>query len=500
MGQKTVIPPVSVAKEAVKGLVLRRSLPPSRRCCTDVGIRRAVQLSNRQPVSLDTIKRMRSYFSRHEADRHGEGWGVDSKGWQAWLLWGGDSGRAWAKKILGEYTANGFMEKQLPPHVQKRMKALVDELNALEGEIEEAYERENWDKAELLEGRYELLADRFEGEVEAFQEGGDLDIHGAEAVPSLEEELSLLYNDYVLTLNGETPPGMRFIETPEELVRLVRSVWELVPGVTDDMIFEAAMDAWVERRGRLDSYKARKARPNPGVEMHFDPEILTEEQKQDLIDFDDPAWGMEDQVRRQQVVDRIVAAGPRAFIAPVSEASKVEVLVHKDSVHPGNWRATYIDEDGPIGHDEAIRPTPEESFRDIVNDLKYRANLYKMEWFTMDGFKRPKDWFKKNPMAPGYQSYAWTTQDWRVLIVKSGGKIDYSDKCGAPSNSLSGGRKRLCLPAPVIKRLVRSKSGKQILIEQARKKERAKPGVSVRWDPRIRDLWRELEQKTVEDR
>lgn len=31
--------------------------------------------------------------------KQGEGWGVDSKGYQAWLLWGGDPGRAWADRI-----------------------------------------------------------------------------------------------------------------------------------------------------------------------------------------------------------------------------------------------------------------------------------------------------------------------------------------------------------------------------------------------------------------
>jgi hypothetical protein len=43
---------------------------------------------------------MVSFFARHEVDKSGEGWGIDSKGYQAWLLWGGDPGRAWAKRII----------------------------------------------------------------------------------------------------------------------------------------------------------------------------------------------------------------------------------------------------------------------------------------------------------------------------------------------------------------------------------------------------------------
>lgn len=97
---KTYIPPLPVAIEAKKGLELRSVQAESNKCCTPVGIRRATQLSNRQPVSIDTIKRMRAYFARHSVDRLGKGWGINSKGYQAWLCWGGDAGRDWAEKIF----------------------------------------------------------------------------------------------------------------------------------------------------------------------------------------------------------------------------------------------------------------------------------------------------------------------------------------------------------------------------------------------------------------
>lgn len=100
MSEQTYIPPVVVAKAAAAGLQLRASMPISRRGGTAIGVRRATQLKNRQPVSLDTLKRMRSYFQRHEIDSEAPGWGVDSKGWQAWLLWGGDEARRWVNLIL----------------------------------------------------------------------------------------------------------------------------------------------------------------------------------------------------------------------------------------------------------------------------------------------------------------------------------------------------------------------------------------------------------------
>lgn len=99
---ETYIPPEQVAIEAKLGLEIRRSQPPSNRAGTPVGIRRAVQLSNMQPVSIGTLKRMKSYFARHEVDKKGKNWGTTSKGYQAWLLWGGDSGRDWCERILEE--------------------------------------------------------------------------------------------------------------------------------------------------------------------------------------------------------------------------------------------------------------------------------------------------------------------------------------------------------------------------------------------------------------
>lgn len=53
-------------------------------------------------MTLLTIiaKRMVSYFARHEADKEGKNCGYNSKGFQAWLCWGGDSGRKWAIECL----------------------------------------------------------------------------------------------------------------------------------------------------------------------------------------------------------------------------------------------------------------------------------------------------------------------------------------------------------------------------------------------------------------
>ena len=45
---------------------------------TAVGWGRARQLVNGESLSLDTVKRMFSFFSRHEVDKKGENWGSQS--------------------------------------------------------------------------------------------------------------------------------------------------------------------------------------------------------------------------------------------------------------------------------------------------------------------------------------------------------------------------------------------------------------------------------------
>ena len=107
---------------------------------------------------------------------------------------------------------------------------------------------------------------------------------------------------------------------------------------------------------------------------------------------------------------------------------------------------------------------------------------------------------RQNPMAPGYQSYGWTTQDWRSIKVNSKGDIDYSEKCGAEGTRTKSGKPRLCLPAPVIRSLMKTESGKEVLRKQARKKLRAKKGERVPWHPRIKKLHKKLEERTPEDR
>ncbi len=71
---------------------------------TEVGIARARDISGGKNLSDDTVKRMYSFFSRHEVDKQAEGFsqgedGYPSNGRIAWALWGGDAGFSWSRRI-----------------------------------------------------------------------------------------------------------------------------------------------------------------------------------------------------------------------------------------------------------------------------------------------------------------------------------------------------------------------------------------------------------------
>lgn len=68
---------------------------------TLVGLARANQLKDREPLSESTVLRMYSFFARHEVDKRATGFssgeeGFPSKGRVAWDLWGGDGGYSWS--------------------------------------------------------------------------------------------------------------------------------------------------------------------------------------------------------------------------------------------------------------------------------------------------------------------------------------------------------------------------------------------------------------------
>ena len=132
------VPTSSMAEEAKRGLELRKKF---NRGGTMVGVARANQLVAKERLSISTVKRMYSFFSRHEVDKRAEGFrqgeeGYPSAGKIAWLLWGGDSGFAWSKRKRQQIMTEEDKEFALQDHVESK-----EDEKALSGAVKEGLQK-----------------------------------------------------------------------------------------------------------------------------------------------------------------------------------------------------------------------------------------------------------------------------------------------------------------------------------------------------------------------
>ena len=100
-------PTEAMAVEAQRSLDWRRE---GNEGGTRVGVARANQLVRRDRLSPDVVRRMFSFFARHEVDKEAEGFsrgeeGYPSAGRVAWGLWGGDAGFSWSRKVRNQLNA-----------------------------------------------------------------------------------------------------------------------------------------------------------------------------------------------------------------------------------------------------------------------------------------------------------------------------------------------------------------------------------------------------------
>lgn len=98
IGRKFMYKPTqAMADNASRGLKMREESTPSNQGGTRVGLARANQFKNREEVSLETVMRTYQFLSRARTYYKP---GQNTKGTQAYLLWGGPEGLTWAVNIL----------------------------------------------------------------------------------------------------------------------------------------------------------------------------------------------------------------------------------------------------------------------------------------------------------------------------------------------------------------------------------------------------------------
>ena len=194
-------PTDGMVSEAVKGLEWRKE---HGRGGTEVGVARARDIKNRKELSFDTVKRMYSFFSRHEVDKKAEGFSPGEKGYPsagriAWALWGGDAGFSWSRKIAGMLD-DDRNEEAVNMDNEVEVEATVESVDEVRAE-------------EVVEETVEETAETVEETTEEVEEETDRSASPEVQHRAMEMELSPIDEDtrtVKMAISSEEPVGRSF--------------------------------------------------------------------------------------------------------------------------------------------------------------------------------------------------------------------------------------------------------------------------------------------------
>ena len=172
---------------------------------TAVGWTRAGQLARGETLSLSTVKRMYSFFSRHEVDKKGKDFyntSNPSNGRIMWDAWGGDAGFSWSRKIVEreKNMKKSYVQEEL---IEEIKDILVDAVEPFDTVVE-IDDDEDIKKALRPEVTKEQLGMVIEHLMEA--------IEGMIEMPEEEEEGEEMESEGEM----ETPEGPAPIGDPEK--------------------------------------------------------------------------------------------------------------------------------------------------------------------------------------------------------------------------------------------------------------------------------------------
>lgn len=131
MAEKEGYKPTSGMQSAARRAIKLKEQGKAKGAGTAVGWTRAGQLARGEALSLSTVKRMYSFFSRHEVDKKGKDWDNaenPSNGKIMWLAWGGDAGFSWSRKIVEREKNKKAMHKMLvQEEIVEEIKSMLED-------------------------------------------------------------------------------------------------------------------------------------------------------------------------------------------------------------------------------------------------------------------------------------------------------------------------------------------------------------------------------------
>ena len=130
--------PTSGMQSAARRAIKLKEQGKAKGAGTMVGWTRAGQLARGETLSLSTVKRMYSFFSRHEVDKKGKNFNNaenPSNGKIMWLAWGGDAGFSWSRKIVNR-EKNMKKSIQMQETIEEIKSILEDVINPIDTVVE----------------------------------------------------------------------------------------------------------------------------------------------------------------------------------------------------------------------------------------------------------------------------------------------------------------------------------------------------------------------------
>ena len=185
--------PTAGMKAAAKRAISWKEQGKATGAGTAVGWTRAGQLARGETLSLSTVKRMYSFFSRHEVDKKGKDFNNTSNpsnGRIMWDAWGGDAGFSWSRKIVEreKNMKKSYTQDELIDEIKDMLDDVVNPVDTVieiddDEEIKKALRPEI--TKEQLGMVIEHLMEAIEGMIEVPEED---DMEGETEAPEMESE------------------------------------------------------------------------------------------------------------------------------------------------------------------------------------------------------------------------------------------------------------------------------------------------------------------------
>ena len=184
--------PTAGMKAAAKRAIRWKEQGKAKGAGTMVGWTRAGQLARGETLSLSTVKRMYSFFSRHEVDKKGKDFyntSNPSNGRIMWDAWGGDAGFSWSRKIVEreKNMKKSYVQEDLIEEIKDMLNDAVEPFETVV-EIDDDEDIKKALRPEVTKEQLGMVIEHLMEAIEQMIEMPEEEEEGEEEAPEMESE------------------------------------------------------------------------------------------------------------------------------------------------------------------------------------------------------------------------------------------------------------------------------------------------------------------------